>query len=96
MKHGLDCVVPAWGGAPLPYRLKGIDRYLPLGGSVVVGSVVRLPQMIPRIGHGTGVDSLPRRLRGKGAWQETLNAAYAALGRGLLLPLNRYDLVAGS
>jgi hypothetical protein len=36
-----------------------------------------------------------RSWRGKGTYREMLNAAYAAMGKGLLLPLNSYDPVAG-
>ena len=36
-----------------------------------------------------------RSWRGKGTYREMLNAAYTAMGKGLLLPLNSYDPVAG-
>jgi len=36
-----------------------------------------------------------RSWRGKGTYREMLSAAYTAMGKGLLLPLNSYDPVAG-
>ena len=65
----------------LNFRLNGSTAALLLAKSVLA----RLGQPVMRL----------RSWRGKGTYRQMLNAAYTALGRGLLLPLNSYDPAAG-
>jgi hypothetical protein len=81
---GMDMAVREDGHAvvfDLNFRLNGSTAALLLARSVHA-----------RLGHPV------MRLRswtGKGAYRDLLNAAYIAMGRGLVLPLNSYDPIAG-